>query len=472
MAKGPRADEHGAGRARRKVAARSAHGGWEPAPDRPDPIDVVATQNEGRIADLVPVRWGRMLESPFAFLRGADAVMAGDLAGTPVSGIDVQACGDAHLSNFGLSASPERALLFDVNDFDETTSAPFEWDLKRLTTSIVVAARGAKLGDDTAVAAARAAVRSYRHRMHDYAAMGVLDVWYSRVDVDAAQRTLGAGPNPTVTATLAHARRNTSQAALPRLTELAADGARRIVDHPPLVTHDLGSHETEILDPMFASYRESLDGARRALVDRFTVVDVARKVVGVGSVGTRCFIALLVSDVGEPLFLQAKEADVSVVVAYGGVAGGTGATGRTAGTDGATTPVADGSGIGPGAQGRRVVDGQRLMQAASDIFLGSATWEDHDYYVRQLRDMKGTVNVAGLSAADFIGYVELCGWTLARAHARSGPAAAIAGYMGGASHFDDAITRFAVAYADQTERDHARLVDAVRAGRIEATPGV
>jgi hypothetical protein len=463
MAQGPRHDERRAGRARRKVAARSVHGAWEPASDRPDPIAVLERQNRDRIADLVPVRMGRMLESPFAFLRGAAAVMAGDLAATAVSGIIVQICGDAHVANFGVAASPERRLLFDVNDFDETCTGPFEWDLKRLATSAVVAARGGLLGEKRGVEAALAGVRSYRRHLRHYAQLGVLDVWYSRVDADEAAATLGAQAPSSLTSVVARARRHTSSAALPRLTALAGDGARHIIDHPPLVTHDIGPDEPDGLDGLFSSYRRSLEDDHLALLERFTLVDVARKVVGVGSVGTRCFIALLTSDVGEPLFLQVKEAGPSV---YDSVQ-----------RRGAAVPVhspelfTDGPVPEP-SQGQRVIDGQRLMQAASDIFLGAASCGGRDYYVRQLRDMKGTVDAATLDPAAFVSYLELCGWTLARAHARSGPAAAIDGYLGGGATFDDAITRFAVSYADQTERDHALLVDAVASGRIEATPGV
>jgi uncharacterized protein (DUF2252 family) len=397
-----------------------------------------------------------MLESPFAFLRGAAAVMAGDLASTAVSGITVQACGDAHVANFGVFASPERTLLFDVNDFDETLPGPFEWDLKRLATSAVVVARSTGAGDDRAVEAARAAVRSYRHHIQTYAAMDVLDIWYSRVDADDAVRTLGTEPAAPIRTALAKARHHTSQAALPRLTELAGDGARRIADHPPLVTHDLGADETAALGSLMDSYRASLDDDRCALVDRFRSVDIARKVVGVGSVGTRCYIVLLASDTGEPLFLQVKQAVASVLASDGGI-----------GTGAAPAPTPPGRGRRPGMEGQRVVDGQRLMQAASDIFLGSASWRGHDYYVRQLLDMKGAID-----AEAFVSYLELCGWTLARAHARSGPAAMIAGYVGDGDVLDEAIATFAAAYADQTERDHALLVDAVGSGRIEATPGV
>jgi uncharacterized protein (DUF2252 family) len=462
MAKGPRHEEQASGRSRRKTVARSSHGVWEPAPDRPDPISVIEAQNKGRLTDLVPVRWGRMLESPFAFLRGAAAVMASDLATTAVAGITVQACGDAHLANFGMFASPERVLLFDVNDFDETLPGPFEWDLKRLATSAVVVARSSGLGDQAGVAAARSAVHSYRHHMRSFASMGVLDVWYSRVDADTAARTLGSVSDKSIKTALDRARHHTSQAALPRLTELASDGARHIVDHPPLVTHDLDADESGTFGSLVAGYRHSLDDDHRTLVDRFTLVDVARKVVGVGSVGTRCFIALLTSDVGEPLFLQAKEADVSVLERFGGLGVATHGS-RSA----ATTP-----GPAPHRQGQRVIDGQRLMQAASDIFLGAATWRGRDYYVRQLRDMKGTVNAAALDADGLAQYLDLCGWTLARAHARSGPAAAIAGYMGAGDHLDQAVANFAVGYADQTERDHALLEAAVKSGRVEATTGI
>jgi uncharacterized protein (DUF2252 family) len=403
-----------------------------------------------------------MLESPFAFLRGAALVMARDLEGTADSGITVQVCGDAHVANFGVFASPERILLFDVNDFDETLPGPFEWDLKRLAASAVVAGR-MTLGDRVGADGALALVRSYRRHMKRYAAMGVLDVWYDRVDADAAVRALGAAAVPSIDAVLTQARRHTSLAALPKLTQLSGDGGRRIVDHPPLVTHDVPSDEADGLEPLLQCYRASLDDDHRALLDRFEVIDIARKVVGVGSVGTRCFIALLTSDVGEPLFLQVKEAGASVWV------------GRP------EKPVADGArSSGPsspeqndrGGEGRRVVDGQRLMQAASDIFLGSATWRGRDYYVRQLRDMKGTVNVAGLDGAGFVDYLDLCGWTLARAHARSGPAPMIEGYVGQGDALDRAITRFAGAYADQTESDHALLEAAVRSGRVDATPGV
>ena len=449
MAKGPRADEKSAGKARRAVVPRSHHGDWEPAPDRGDPIAVLTAENRDRIASLVPVRWGRMLESPFGFLRGAAAVMAADLASTPATGIEVQACGDAHVANFGVFASPERILLFDVNDFDETGTGPFEWDLKRLTTSAVVVARGAGIAEADAVGAARATVSSYRHHMRRYASMSVLDIWYSRVDADAAVRALGSAPGGSFKTALARARGHTSRAALPKLTELTDDGARRIIDHPPLVTHDVGADEKDAIGALFDSYRASLDDDRRVLVDRFTLVDVARKVVGVGSVGTRCFIALLTSDVGEPLFLQVKEAEPSVL---------------------APRPPDVANAVG--GEGRRVVDGQKLMQAASDIFLGSASWRGRDYYVRQLRDMKGVIDLSALDAGDLARYLELCGWTLARAHARAGRAAAIAGYMGGGSVFDDAVARFAAAYADQTERDHALLVDAVWSGRIEARGGV
>ena len=382
MTKGPREDERSAGRSRRAVVPRSAHGDWKPSPDRPDPIDVLAAQNQGRIADLVPVRWGRMLESPFAFLRGA-AVASWPLTWptAPVSGIGVQACGDAHVANFGVFASPERILLFDVNDFDETLPGPFEWDLLRLATSAVVAARTAGLGE-----------RWGSRRPGPRCARTAGACTSTRPWVSWTSGTAGSMLTPlsalSVNARLRPHRRPRSGPGPPaylsggpaRLTALSGDGARRIVDHPPLVTHDLASDET---DPMEAMLRElpatrSTTTAGR-LLDRFTVGDVARKVVGVGSVGTRCFIALLTSDVGEPLFLQVKEAEASVLAGPPHPDQAPGGPARAPTTRAAVA----------GDEGRRVVDGQRLMQAASDIFLGSASCDGRDYYVRQLRDMKG-----------------------------------------------------------------------------------
>jgi uncharacterized protein (DUF2252 family) len=441
------------------VVPRTSQSVWEPPADRPDPIALLDAENAGRIPDLVPVRWGRMLESPFAFMRGAAGLMAADLACTPSTGIHVQLCGDAHLANFGVFASPERRLLFDVNDFDETTIGPWEWDLKRLAASVVVVGRVSGIRSAAQAEAAHVAARSYRRHMASYGSMGVLDVWYERVDAKAALRTLGRKPPAPVRSAVTGARSRTSQAALPKLTVRTDGDNRRIVDHPPLVTHDGVDEHTPMLHAVIAKYPATLESDRQALLSRFELVDVARKVVGVGSVGTRCFVALLVSDIGDPLFLQVKEAATSVVARH---------VPRRPARSAARRPQVPSHDTG----GRRVVAGQRLMQAASDIFLGWANAGDADFYVRQLRDMKGTVEASSLDARGLVGYAKLCGWALARAHARSGAAAEIAGYAGNGGVLDDAITRFAVDYADQTERDHSLLVEAVRSGRVIATPGL
>ena len=359
------------GQAVRKSVPRKTHGEWQAPQDRPDPIAVLEAQNASRLPELVPVRWGRMLESPFAFLRGSAAVMAMDLASTAVTGITVQACGDAHIANFGLFASPERNLLFDVNDFDETDRGAWEWDVKRLATSAVVAGRDAGLRLADQREAALGAARSYRRHMKRFSQMSLMDVWYSRVDAEAAVKFFGSSGAP-IKKSVDSARRHTSDAALPGLTELVADGTRHIVDHPPLVTHSGIDDHRPALRALFEGYLASLDDAHVALMHRFEVVDFALKVVGVGSVGTRCFIALLQSDLGDSLLLQVKEAEKSVLAPF------------TAST------------LLP--EGRRVVAGQRLMQAATDIFLGWATSDGVDYYVRQLRDMKGSINVAALDA--------------------------------------------------------------------------
>jgi uncharacterized protein (DUF2252 family) len=451
------------GRRRRTVVPRSSQGEYEPSPHRPDPIALLDAENVGRLPALVPVRWGRMLESPFAFMRGAAGLMAADLARTPSTGLHVQLCGDAHMANFGVFASPERRLLFDVNDFDETTPGPWEWDLKRLAASAVVIARVSGMEPEAQSDAAHAAARSYRRHMTRYAGMGTLDVWYERVDAKAALRTIGRSAPAPVRSAVAGAHNQTSRAELPKLTVRTDGGRRRIADHPPLVSHEGVDERSQVVHDALAEYPNSLESDRRALLERFDLVDLASKVVGVGSVGTRCFVALFMSDIGDPLFLQVKEAGRSLVAPC--------VPKRPARTDaarGPAPPVPE----SPRAGGRRVVGGQRLMQAASDIFLGWASAGDTDYYVRQLRDMKGTVDTASLGARGLVGYAKLCGWALARAHARSGAAAQIAGYAGNGGVLDDAVTRFGVAYADQTERDHALLVEAVHAGRILATPGL
>jgi uncharacterized protein (DUF2252 family) len=418
-----------AGRALRRSVPRSSHATWDPS-GRPSPLRLLEASNRQRLPDLVPIRDARMRASPFAFLRGAPAVMAHDLATTPVTGITVQACGDAHLLNFGLFATPERNLVFGLNDFDETLPAPWEWDVKRLATSFVVAAR--TVGFDQAIGrrAAQAAVRVYREQLASYAGMRLLEVWYSRVDATAIIAMSRGRRRRAVADRLERAEHHTSLDALPRLTEPAA-GGRRFVEDPPLLTHVPECHE-EWAAEVLARYRSSLSDERRLLLGRFRPVDAARKVVGVGSVGTRCYVVLLL--VGDrdddPLLLQIKQATTSVLEPY-------------AGRSRYRHP------------GHRVVNGQQLLQTASDIFLGWTRDDAADYYVRQLWDMKGSVNLELLDPADLVPYARLCGWVLARAHARSGDAAAISGYLGSSDRFDRAVATFAEAYAVQTEADHA-----------------
>jgi uncharacterized protein (DUF2252 family) len=417
-----------AGRALRKAVPRSSHATWDP-PGRRSPLALLAATNRRRLPDLVPIRHARMAASPFAFLRGAPAVMAHDLATTPVTGITVQACGDAHLLNFGLFATPERNLVFGLNDFDETLPAPWEWDVKRLATSFVVAGRTAGFDQAVGRRAAQAAVGVYREQLARYAGMRLLEVWYSRVDAAAIVALSRGRRRRAVADRLARAQHHTSLDALPRLTEPVGDG-RRFVEDPPLLTHVEECHEGWV-EEVLARYRASLSDERGQLLGRFTAHDAARKVVGVGSVGTRCYVVLLLGDRhDDPLLLQVKQATASVLEPY-------------AGRSRYRHP------------GRRVVTGQRLLQTASDIFLGWTSDGAADYYVRQLWDMKGSVNLDSLDPADLVPYARLCGWVLARAHARSGDAAAISGYLGTGDRFDRAVADFAEAYADQNEADHA-----------------
>ncbi|MFF3004140.1 DUF2252 domain-containing protein [Kitasatospora sp. NPDC057940] len=442
------------GRAARDRVSRSAHGRWIPAADRPDPVEVLVRQGEDRVARLLPIRYGRMADTPFAYLRGAAAVMAADLGAVPDTGLTVQLCGDAHLVNFGLFASPERALLFDVNDFDETHPGPFEWDVKRLAASIAVAARDHGQDEDRAHRAARTAVQGYAAAMRRLAGLGELDVWYSRIDTgDLLALFRKPRQRKGVEADLAQARRRTSLHAFGKLTE-ERDGQRRMISAPPLV-EPLKKNELRDIGKVFSDYRATLAEDRRVLVDRYRFVDAAMKVVGVGSVGTRCYIVLLEGrDTRDPLFLQLKEAGRSVLEDH-----------LPATRVDAEVSVHHG--------GRRVVTGQHLMQAASDIFLGWTTGPaGRHFYGRQLRDMKGSVEVADLTPSGLRAYADLCGRTLARAHARTGDRLAIAGYLGGADAFAEAIADFSVRYADQTALDHAELVAAIAAGRITATPGV
>ncbi|CAB4548643.1 MAG: DUF2252 domain-containing protein [Actinobacteria bacterium] len=444
----PTPDERkAAAKAIRKATPRSVHGTWEPATDRPDPVELLVEQNRTRVPELVPLRFGRMATSPFAFLRGSALVMSHDLAATPDAGIEVEVCGDAHLANFGIFASPERRLMFDLNDFDETALGPFEWDVKRLAASLVVAARANGFDRITARRAVLDAVAQYRDWMERYSAMTHLEVWYARIDVRELieARAAAAAARRRLEAQLTRFEGKNHLKAFAKLT-VEVDGRRRIVDDPPVVEHVVGEDVfVPRLEAVLAEYRLTLSADRRALFDRYRFVDFARKVVGVGSVGTRCWVALFQGPNGGPLFLQLKEANRSVVE-------------QARGTELATH------------QGQRVVEGQRMLQATSDVLLGWGTDEPtgHHYYVRQLWDAKGSIDVTTLRPAGFGTYAGFCGWALARAHARTGDSVSIHGYLGNSERFGESIADFAEAYADQTERDHALLVTAIERGAITA----
>jgi len=451
------------GKAARAEVPRDSHAVFDPPPDRPDPIGLLEEQGKSRVPELVPVRYGRMMVSPFTFFRGAALPMASDLAATPVSGLAVQACGDAHLSNFGLFGSAERRLVFDVNDFDETLPGPWEWDVKRLAASLEVAARGNGFPGKQRREIVTAAVTRYRQAMRSFAGMTNLEVWYAHMDMDQMRAQFDAQLRPRqrklVDKGLAKARTRDSMEQVAKLTRVV-DGQLRIIAEPPLLVPiddliaDLSGRTAfqEQFNGLLAKYRRTLETDRRFLLDQFRFADLARKVVGVGSVGTRCWIALMIGrDNGDPLFLQVKEAEASVLSRFVGA-----------------SKYAN--------QGQRVVAGQRLMQASSDIFLGWQRTEagldgkQRDFYVRQLRDWKFSVDIETMVPPGMRMYGEVCGWTLARAHARSGDRIAIAAYLGGSDVFDRAIAEFAAAYADQNERDHKSLVAAVASGRIAAEP--
>ncbi|WP_431281427.1 DUF2252 domain-containing protein [Humitalea sp. 24SJ18S-53] len=437
-----------AGKALRDSIPRASHGAWKRPADRPDPIALLQESDADRMPELVPIRYGRMLQSPFAFYRGSAAVMASDLAKTPNTGIHVQACGDCHLMNFGGFASPERHVLFDINDFDETLPAPWEWDVKRLVASMVLASRAnghaGKDGRDAAVAAAR----SYRKRLHAFARMQPLDVWYARITAEDAAAAVSSTVAARLRARVAKAMSgNGSEFDFPRLAGVVG-GRTTIRDAPPLIFHPDAARTPEFdetLNQVFAEYRATLSDDRRVLLDRYRVVDAAIKVVGVGSVGRRCWIVLLMSAANDPLFLQVKEAVASVLEPFAGA----GAYGH---------------------HGQRVVMGQRLMQPASDLFLGWVTAPNgRQFYLRQLRDAKIKPLVETFDAEVMATYGRLCGWSLARAHARSAEVAGIAGYLGTGGQFDEEMGDFAIAYADQAGRDHAALKAAVRDGSVIAT---
>ena len=451
------AERAAAGKAARPAVPRSSHADWRPAKDRPDPVHVLEQQATTRVSELIPLRHGRMLATPFTFFRGAAAIMAADLAGSPESGFSVQACGDAHLSNFGAFASPDRQLVFDVNDFDETLPGPWEWDVKRLAASIAVGGRDRGFSPAARRRIVEAAVEEYREAMRRLAAEGNLDAWYTRLDVAGIAERWSAGVSKrqrqTFERNVAKARAKDSMRAFTKLTH-EVDGEVRIVSDPPLIVPidelvdegERGEVEDRVRE-VLEQYRTTLSDHHRHLLDSYRYVHAAMKVVGVGSVGTRAWIVLMLGRDGQdPLFLQVKEAQESVLEPY------------------AVPSQFD-------HHGERVVKGQRLMQAASDVFLGWVTvtgidGESRDFYVRQLWDWKGSAQVELMSPRGMAAYGQICGATLARAHARSGDRIAISAYLGRKRSFDRAIAEFAEAYADQNERDYETLMDAVGTGRI------
>jgi len=451
------------GHAARVEAPRAAHGDWAPASGRRDPVEILVEQATSRVPELVPIRYGRMLATPFTFYRGAAAIMAADLSVTPSTGIAVQACGDAHISNFGGFAAPDRQLVFDLNDFDETLPGPWEWDLKRMAASIEIAGRDRSFKAGVRRTMVADAVREYREALRGFAKQGHLDVWYARMDAEQLGRRFGVTATPeedkSLRKAMAKARRKDSLRALAKLTEQGPDGRLRFISAPPLIVpvEDLipagdAEQQTAAMREMLWSYRSTLPGDRRHLFDRYEFVHLARKVVGVGSVGTRAWVILLEGRGGEePLVLQAKEAQPSVLEPYVGESEYE-------------------------THGQRVVEGQRLMQAAGDIFLG---WErvtgidgqERDFYVRQLLDWKGSADISLMSAERLAAYSRACAWTLARAHARSGDGRAIAAYVGGGRSLDKAIAQFSWDYAEQNLLDHEALAEAAADGRIEVETG-
>lgn len=448
------AERLSAGKALRDQVSRKSHATYEEAADREDPVAILEAQNASRVQKLVPVRFARMLASPFAFLRGSAAVMAADLSRTPSTGMGVAACGDMHVANFGVFASAERNLIFAINDFDEVHPGPWEWDLKRLAASAAVALRFMGGDKEEAENAAQAVVRSYRKRMRRYAGMGFLEIWYDRIDEGQVLDTLSPTMRRRAVKLMEKARAKGHVAVLEKMTE-QVDGEHRIIEEVPLIvreTHtEAGTPVRVALDGMLRSYVDSLPIDRRILLSRYRIIDAARKVVGVGSVGTACWVILLQGvDSEDPLFLQVKQAQASVLA-----------------------PYVDHK-IQLDHDGHRVVVGQRIIQGSPDIFLGWGSGEGKNFYVRQLADMKGGAKFTeGNEEAveGFDEYCELCGWALALAHAKSGDPAMIAGYCGNSEALDEAIGKFAMAYARQTDRDHETLDKARRAGRIRVAAG-
>ncbi len=459
------AERSARGKAARAEVPRSSHGTYEPATGRPDPVELLERQAESRVPELVPIRYGRMLVSPFTFYRGAALIMASDLAATPRSGLRVQCCGDAHLSNFGVFASPERRLMFDLNDFDETLPGPWEWDVKRLAVSMLIAAQSNEYSAKDQEKIVLATVESYRSAMAGFAGMNNLDVWYSRFEVEDLLKEYGPQFKPKVVKktekALAKAQTKDSMTAFAKLARIE-DGTAHIVNEPPLIVpiKDLlpdGTERDEVFDglhELLRTYRASLEHDRRILTEEYRLADFARKVVGVGSVGTRAWIALMLGRDGkDPLFLQMKEAQASVLEEF----------------------------LGPSEfsnHGERVVTGQRLMQATSDIFLGwlhvdsGIDGQERDFYGRQLKDWKGSAEIDQMLPEGMTVYGRMCGWTLARAHARSGDRVAIAAYLGKSEAFGKAILEFSRAYSEQNERDYSALAAAVASGRVKAETGI
>jgi uncharacterized protein (DUF2252 family) len=452
------------GKAARAEAPRSRHAEWEPWTERPDPIALLEEQAQSRVPELVPIRHGRMAASPFAFFRGAAYVMASDLAGTPRSGFIVQTCGDAHLSNFGGFASPERDLIFDVNDFDETLPGPWEWDVKRLAASIAIAGRERGFTDKQRRENVAAAARQYRETMRNLTGMGNLDIWYARLDragiIARFETEASAAQMKAFEKTTEKAKRKDNTRAYARLAARDDKGEPHIVSDPPLIEriedilpHSQAQERQEMMHELLRSYRSSLQGDRRRLLERYRYVDLARKVVGVGSVGTRAWVVLMLGrDDNDPLFLQCKEAQASVLEPF---------VGKSEYSH----------------HGRRVVEGQRMMQSSSDIMLGwlratGIDGETRDFYVRQLWDWKSSADVESLAPPGMSLYGRMCGGTLARAHARSGDGIAIASYLGRGDTFDRAICEFAETYANQNELDHLALTQAIASGRLQAESGV
>jgi uncharacterized protein (DUF2252 family) len=444
-----------AGKALRESVPRASHAAFQRRAEV-DPLAILARQAETRLPQLVPVRHARMLQSPFAFLRGSAAVMSADLAPSPTTGMQVQACGDMHVANFGVFASAERQLVFAINDFDETQPGPWEWDLKRLAASAYVAAQ--HLGADRGMRgeAARAAASSYRARIRRYAEMGELEVWYETIHSARLVEALPPALRSSAEALMDKARKRTHMQVLDKMTDLV-DDQHRIVEQRPFVVRSeqtsAGRPIEEAIGHCLAHYLDSLAPERRQLLSRYRVMDAAQKVVGVGSVGTRCWVVLMQGrDEGDPLFLQLKEAQPSVLAAFGGV----------------PDPAC------PGNHGKRVVLGQRLIQGSPDIFLGWGEIDGVHFYIRQLRDMKGGIELepGATSPAGLVEYARLCGWALALAHAKSGDAATIGGYLGKSDVFDEALVEFAAAYAVQTKLDHEAFARAAREGAIEVADAV